>query len=111
MNVLWQFFRLSTPLYGLVGAGYLAACLPWWRHAWSQRISSLVFAVALPAMMFHMMSQQASLPPVDGRVLIAYFGSCLIVFVIGRGTGAWSVRERQWRGDSAGIELATYGAR
>ena len=89
MNVLWQFFRLSSPLYGLVGAGYLVACLPFWRHAWSHRISSLVFTVALPAMLFHMMSHQASLPPVDGRVLIAYFGGCLIVFLIGRATGAW----------------------
>lgn len=43
-------------------------------------------------MLFHMMSHQAALPPVDGRVLLAYFGSCLIVFVIGRVTGAWLFR-------------------
>jgi predicted permease len=89
MNVLWQFFRLSSPLYGLVGAGYLLACLPWWRRAWTHRASTFVFAIALPAMLFHMMSHQASLPPVDARVLIAYFGSCLIVFLIGRATAAW----------------------
>jgi predicted permease len=88
MNLLWQFFRLSSPLYALVGAGYLVACLPWWRHAWTQRVSRFVFTVALPAMLFQMMSHQASLPPVDARVLIAYFGSCLIVFLIGRATGA-----------------------
>jgi malonate transporter and related proteins len=92
MNVLWQFFRLSSPLYGLVGAGYLLACLPWWRHAWTQRVSGLVFAVALPAMMFQLMSHQASLPLADGRVLLAYFGSCLIVFLIGRVTAAWLFR-------------------
>jgi malonate transporter len=89
VNLLWQFFRLSSPLYGMVAAGYLVACLPGWRHAWTHRISSFVFAVPIPAMLFHLMSHQASLPPVDGRVLIAYFGSCLIVFVIGRATGAW----------------------
>lgn len=89
MNLLWQFFRLSSPLYALVGAGYLVACLPWWRHTWTQRVSGFVFMVALPAMLFQMMSHQASLPPVDARVLIAYFGSCLIVFVIGRVVGAW----------------------
>jgi malonate transporter and related proteins len=89
MNELWQFFLLSSPLYGLVGAGYLLACLPWWRHAWSQRISSLVFTVALPALMFHLMSQQQLLTPVYGRVLSAYFGSCLIVFLLGRGIGGW----------------------
>jgi malonate transporter and related proteins len=89
MNLLWQFFRLSSPLYGLVGAGYLVACLPWWRHAWTRRVSSFVFAVALPAMLFQMMSHQASVPSVAGRVLIVYFGSCLIVFLIGRATAAW----------------------
>ena len=92
MNVLWQFFRLSSPLYGLVGAGYLVACLPWWRHAWTHRISGFVFAVALPAMMFQLMSHQGSLPLEDGRVLLAYFGSCLIVFVLGRAAGAWLFR-------------------
>ncbi len=70
-----------------MGIGYLLACLPRWRQAWTQRFSSLVFVVVLPAMLFHMMSHQASLPPVDGRVLIAYFGSCLIVFLIGRAAG------------------------
>ncbi len=89
MNVLWQFIRLSSPLYGLVGAGYLLACLPWWRRAWTHRASTFVFAIALPALLFHLMSHQASLPRVDARVLIAYFGSCLIVFGIGRATGAW----------------------
>ena len=89
MNVLWQFFQLSSPLYALVGAGYLIACLPAWRQAWTRTISGFVFTVALPAMLFQMMSHGATLPPVDERVLIAYFGSCLIVFAIGRAAGAW----------------------
>jgi malonate transporter and related proteins len=88
VSLLWQFFRLSSPLYALVAAGYLVARLPGWRHAWSHRISNFVFTVPLPAMLFQLMSHQASLPPVDTRVLIAYFGSCLLVFVVGRITGA-----------------------
>jgi malonate transporter and related proteins len=92
MTALWQFFKLSSPLYGLVAGGYLVACLPWWRQAWSHRISGLVFAIALPAMLFQMMSHQASLPAAHGRVLIAYFGSCLIVFLIGRAAAGWLFR-------------------
>jgi malonate transporter len=92
MTVLWQFFKLSSPLYGLVAAGYLVACVPWWRPEWSHRISGLVFAIALPAMLFQMMSHQASLPATHDRVLIAYFGSCLIVFLIGRAAAAWLFR-------------------
>lgn len=92
MNLLWHFVRLSTPLYGLVVAGYLIASTPWWRRAWSSRASSAVFSVALPAMLFQMMSHQAALPAVDARVLIAYFGSCLIVFFVGRAAAHWLFR-------------------
>ncbi len=89
MNVLWHFVRLSSPLYGLVVAGLLVASSRHWQRDWSGRASRAVFSVALPAMLFQMMSHQASLPPVDARVLIAYFGSCLIVFFVGRATAAW----------------------
>jgi malonate transporter len=84
MNVLWHFVRLSAPLYGLVVTGYLVASARFWRRGWSDRASRVVFSLALPAMLFQLMSHQASLPPADPRVLIAYFGSCLIVFFIGR---------------------------
>ncbi|HEY1725564.1 MAG TPA: AEC family transporter [Steroidobacteraceae bacterium] len=89
MHMVWQFFLISSPLYGLVAAGYLAARLPWWRSAWTQYLSTFVFAVALPAMLFSLMSHRASLPPLAGRVLLAYFGSCLIVFLLGRALGGW----------------------
>ncbi len=73
----------------MVGAGYVVACLPWWRQSWTRAVTAFVFMAALPAMLFHMMSHQAALPGADGRVLLAYFGSCLIVFLIGRVLGAW----------------------
>ena len=41
-------------------------------------------------MMFRLMSDFSKLPPVDARLLIAFFGGCLIVFVIGR-LIAWKV--------------------
>lgn len=84
MDVLWHFVRLSSPLYGLVAGGYILASTRFWRRGWSDRASRIVFSAALPAMLFQMMSHRASLPPADPRVLIAYFGSCLIVFFIGR---------------------------
>ncbi len=92
MNILWHFVRLSSPLYGLIAAGYLIASMPWWRRDWSSHVTRVVFAVALPAMLFHMMSHQASLPPVDSRVLVAYFGSCLVVYFGGRAIARWLFR-------------------
>jgi predicted permease len=50
----------------------------------SENLSRFVFSVALPAMLFRLMSDLSQLPPVDARLLLAFFGGCLIVFVIGR---------------------------
>jgi malonate transporter and related proteins len=84
VNILWHFIRLSSPLYALIAAGYLIASTPWWRRAWSVQATRAVFALLLPAMLFQMMSHQGSLHAADTRVLIVYFGSCLMVFFIGR---------------------------
>ncbi|MBS0394899.1 MAG: AEC family transporter [Proteobacteria bacterium] len=89
MDIVWHFVRLSSPLYGLVIAGYVLASLPAWRREWSSRGSRLIFAVVLPVMLFQLMSHPAELPPVGGRVLVAYFGSCFLVFFIGRGLARW----------------------
>jgi len=47
-------------------------------------LSKLVMSVILPGLLFHTMSDLHSLPPVNARLLIAFFGGCLIVFVLGR---------------------------
>ena len=54
--------------------------------------SKLVFAIPLPALLFHMMSGVQRAPPVDWRLLVAFFGSCFIVFVIGRLIAAFLFR-------------------
>lgn len=83
MSEFWQFFRLSAPLFVIVLVGFVIA--RWrWRREWTELGSKLVFRVALPALLFHMMTGLSQLPPVDARLLIAFFGGCLIVFVIGR---------------------------
>ncbi|HYU68436.1 MAG TPA: AEC family transporter [Burkholderiales bacterium] len=84
MNTVGQTFVLSAPFFGIVFGGYLIAHLPFWRTAWTELGNKFVFAVALPAMLFRMMSDLSALPVVDARLLVAFFGGCLIVFVIGR---------------------------
>ena len=75
---------LAVPLFALVLAGYVLKRMARLPDGWSQRLSWLVFSVALPVMLFRLMSKLSSLPPVDERLLFAYFGSCLLVFAIGR---------------------------
>jgi len=80
---------LSAPLFLLILAGYLLAASGRWPRAVSDALSKFVFAVAVPALLFSLMSDFSKLPPVDTRLLIAFFGGCLIVFVLGRVVGLW----------------------
>jgi malonate transporter and related proteins len=84
LTTFWQFFRLSAPLFAVVLAGYMIARWRRWKHASTVRISRFVFVVLLPALLFHLMSGLSKLPPVDWRLLIAFFGGCFVVFAIGR---------------------------
>jgi len=88
MSAVSQSLLLSAPLFGLVLLGYLLATWPRWPERWTRWASMLVLNFALPAMLFHLLSDLGALPPVDAKLLLAFFGGCLIVFVIGRGVGA-----------------------
>jgi predicted permease len=43
-----------------------------------------VFTIAVPTLLFRLMSDFGRLPRVDARLLLAFFGGCLLVYVIGR---------------------------
>jgi predicted permease len=43
-----------------------------------------VFTVAVPTLLFRLMSDFGRLPRVDARLLIAFFGGCLVVYAVGR---------------------------
>lgn len=79
---------LSAPLFLLIFVGYAAMRAFKWPHAMADHLSKFVFNILVPALLFSTMSRFSSLPPVDSRLLIAFFGSCLIVFGIGR-LAAW----------------------
>ena len=84
MSAFLHQLSLAAPFFGLVFVGYALMRFSGWPAAMSDNLSRFVFSVAMPAMLFRMMSDLSRLPPVDARLLIAFFGSCLIVFVIGR---------------------------
>ena len=90
MDTFLQQVVIAAPLFALVFAGYALMRFSGWPRAMSESLSTFVFSVALPAMLYGLMSDFSKLPPVDARLLIAFFGGCLIVFVIGR-LVAWKV--------------------
>ena len=89
MSSFLTMIQTSGPLFLLVAAGYLVMKvfrLPLWV---SQRTTKLVFTVALPALLFSMMTGIRRLPSPDMRVLAAFFGACLLVFALGRFGARW----------------------
>jgi malonate transporter and related proteins len=88
MSTVRTYFILSLPLFGIVVLGYLIAIGTGWPRRWTDLLSKLVFNIALPGLLFHLMSGVSRLPPVDARLLIAYFGGCLTVFAFGRWVAA-----------------------
>lgn len=88
MQAFVQLVQSSLPLFLLVFAGWAVMRLLHWPEAASGALTRFVFNVALPAMLFHLMSDLSRLPPVDARLLLAFFGGCLVVFGIGRVVGA-----------------------
>lgn len=81
---LFERAELATPLFVLIAIGYMLMRVFKWPQEVSDALTRFVFSVALPALLFGMMCDFSRLPPVDARLLIAFFGSCLLVFAIGR---------------------------
>ncbi|MDR2787291.1 MAG: AEC family transporter [Candidatus Accumulibacter sp.] len=84
MDVFLHQFTLALPLFSLILIGYLTMRLTGWPNSVSDGLSRFVFSLAIPAMLFRLMSNSRDLPPVDSRLLIAFFGGCLIIFAFGR---------------------------
>ncbi|MDE1184996.1 MAG: AEC family transporter [Pantoea sp.] len=75
---------LSAPLFILIFLGYCLTRFGKWPASISEGMNCFVFNVALPCMLFDVMSDFYKSPPVDFRLLLAFFGSCLLVFIAGR---------------------------
>jgi predicted permease len=84
MPAFAHFVSLTAPLFLLVFAGFALARWSGWPPSVSEGLAKFVFSVAIPALLFRLMSDFSKLPPVDVRVLVAFFGGCLAVFALGR---------------------------
>lgn len=84
MTAFLHHLTLGAPLFALILIGYLLMRFAGWPRTMAQHLTTFVFSVGLPAMLFRMMSDLSQLQPVDGRLLVAFFGGCLLVFLLGR---------------------------
>jgi len=84
MTALWHLLGLTAPLFLLVLVGYALVRRGGWDKAAADALTRFVFAVAVPALLFRLMSGFSRLPPTDARLLLAYFGGSLLVFGLAR---------------------------
>ena len=64
--------------------GYALSRWGGWPKAVSDALTRFTFSVAIPAFLFRLMIDFRALPPVDARLLIAYFGGSLAMFAVSR---------------------------
>lgn len=79
--------NLCLPLFLLVILGWVLIKCRLFEQNIVHALSSFTFRFLMPAMLFSLMSDLSKMPPVDWRVLIAFFGSCIFVYCLGRGLG------------------------
>ncbi len=84
LSTILHHITLSSALFLLILLGYLLMRIGKWPKEVAGALSKFVFNIAVPALLFNTMSRFSNLPPVDMRLLIAFFGSCVIVFIVGR---------------------------
>ncbi|MEG3112441.1 MULTISPECIES: AEC family transporter [unclassified Pantoea] len=84
LDTLSHQIYLSAPLFVLIFIGFCLTRFGKWPASISEGMNRFVFNVALPCMLFRVMSDFYKSPPVDFRLLLAFFGSCLLVFIVGR---------------------------
>jgi predicted permease len=92
MQAFTHFVALTGPLFALVALGYALAAWGRWPLSAADALTRFVFSIAIPVLLFRLMSDFSRLPPVDPAILIAYFGGCVIVFVVGRLAALWIFR-------------------
>lgn len=88
MQAFTHLAALTAPLFLLVLIGYGLSRWGHWPQPVADGLTRFVFSVAVPTLLFRLMSDFSKLPPVDARLLIAFFGSCIIVFLLARVVGA-----------------------
>lgn len=84
MQTFFRLVDLTAPLFVLVAIGFALTRFGRWPMAAGDALTRFVFTVAIPVLLFRLMSEFARAPHVDARLLLAYFGACLVVYAIGR---------------------------
>ena len=96
-------FGKSSPLFLLIFLGFALSRWFGFNKTASTVLSKFAFNIALPAMLFRLLSNLALTEShADLRLLIAFFGACFILFFIGRFVSGYLLKMKP-------VETAIFG--
>lgn len=104
MSIFLHHLELCAPLFLLVFLGWFTIKIGLFDKAVSSALSKFVFKLLMPVLLFKIMSGLSEMPPVDWKVLIAFFASCVVVFLLGKYCGKYFFRQ-----DSTGQVITGMG--
>lgn len=100
MALFLHHIALCAPLFILVALGWALIKAKVFTPAVTKALGGFTFRLLMPVMLFELLSNLSEMPPVDWRILIAFFGSCAIVYIAGR-----SAVKRLFHSDAAGTTV------
>lgn len=84
MQLFLHHVALCAPLFLLVALGWGSVKIGLFTNEVTKALGRFTFRLLMPVMLFKLMSGFADMPPVDWRILIAFFASCAIIYAMGR---------------------------
>lgn len=74
-----QFYAL-LPFFILIGTGYLLVRVFKWPSSFTDGLTRFLFNLAIPVMLFGVMTQFHNQESMDPTLIIAYFGASFVLF-------------------------------
>ncbi|QGY33184.1 AEC family transporter [Pantoea cypripedii] len=75
---------VSVPVFSLIAVGFFFRKIDIFPLEYSKSLTGFVFNLALPVLMFRMMYSASGQNHIEYGLLVAFFGSCFIVFMLGK---------------------------
>lgn len=86
-----QFYAL-LPFFILIATGYILVRVFRWSNTFTEGLTRFLFNLAIPVMLFGVMSRFHTQEEMDPRLIIAYFGASFILFFIAQIYVKWILK-------------------
>ncbi len=101
-NFMQQLYQL-LPFFILIAMGYILVRRFHWPTSFTEGLTRFLFNLAIPIMLFGVMSKFHDQPKMDPRLIIAYFGGSFILFFIAQLYARWFLKLTPQEGAVFGI--------